>query len=154
MTRAEFRRDNPCTTNMSNPTRTASPTKPRTATAILGTFYSYTAAGIGSVYSITSSLHGFSTNSRLASARALLRHQTSTDNDHLAVRRIGGLHPSYITLHGKGTPSKPESEEIRQLLDDSSRDIFDAVSFFLLISLFLFFLFFFRSQRRTALTAG
>jgi len=101
---------------------------------------SYTASGIYTAHGLSplAASGGSNQKARLASTRALLRHQLSVDNSHLSVRRDGGLHPMYIALHGDGKAVGKDRQEIKQVLDESCKDLFDAVSsFFLHFSCFL-----------------
>lgn len=107
----------------------SSPTKTRSSPIPLGSALGYTTAGTASVYSLTPGM-AFSSGARCSSARAILRHQMTSDNQHLIVRRKGGLHPMYIDIHGNGTVSK-QDDEIKKFLKDSCNDIFDAVRTFL-----------------------
>jgi hypothetical protein len=88
----------------------------------------YTPSSVGALYFTTPNSPSATQSARQASARAILRHDVSLDNKHLSVRRKGGLHPMYIALHGNGESDGPERKEITHLLDESRKDIFDAVS--------------------------
>lgn len=90
--------------------------------------YDYTASSVGALLFTTPNSASVSQNARQASARAILRHGVSVDNKHLSVRRKDGLHPMYLALHGNGEADGPERREIKQLLEESRKDIFDAVS--------------------------
>ncbi|KAG6914523.1 hypothetical protein DXG01_016788 [Tephrocybe rancida] len=68
-----------------------------------------------------------STSARSAAARAILRHGLHTTN-HLAVERTGGLHPMYISLHGRGEMQGDELKELLELISDLQKDLLDAIS--------------------------
>lgn len=113
-------------TTMSNSSLVISLTKPRLLPPAKGTRRCYSPAAVNFTNSSAPSTN-FSVNACLAGSRAILRHQISVDNDHLSVRRDGGLHPMYLALHGGGRGAR-DTKEIKQLLDDSFKDIIDAVS--------------------------
>jgi len=92
------------------------------------TNFGYTLPGIGLVYSLISN-NSFAPNARLAGARAILRNQVGAQHNPLSVKRKGGLHPMYMALHGPGESDGLARKEIRRLLDESCKDIFDAVCF-------------------------
>jgi hypothetical protein len=99
---------------------------------------SYTTAGIDTLYS-SFPIPGSGSSSELyAAIRALLRHETHVDTEHRSFRRLNGLHPSFVVLHGSGDSKSRERLRIQQLLDDSLKDIFDAVS--ILITDIIYFL--------------
>jgi len=88
--------------------------------------HSYTVPCVHSACTLTPG-NSYSPSARLASARALLRHQRSIDNSHSLVRSEDGLHPMYIAVHGSGEAVRQDRHEIKQLMDETRRDVFDAV---------------------------
>jgi hypothetical protein len=88
----------------------------------------YNSAGVCTLYSLLP--RSFTPSARMAASRALLRRGAFQDQKHSLVRKDGGLHPSYLALHGLGGRiTKQDQREIRNLLDVSLTDAFDAVSF-------------------------
>jgi hypothetical protein len=65
-------------------------------------------------------------NERLATSRALLRYNISGDKQHSAV--MDGLHPMYVALHGSIEAGQEHRQEVADLLDQSYKDVLDAVS--------------------------
>jgi len=86
----------------------------------------YTASGIGTIYHLLP--NSFGPLPRKAAARALLRRDTNIDGTHPQVKREGGLHPSFVALHGVGEgKTADERMEVTELLEGSLADLFDAV---------------------------
>ena len=67
-------------------------------------------------------------NKRCAAARAISRHGLHTQplHEQLKTRRLGGLHPAFFPAHPKGSPMDSFGSVLMR--DDSTKDIFDAVS--------------------------
>ncbi|KAG6903900.1 hypothetical protein DXG01_014074, partial [Tephrocybe rancida] len=61
---------------------------------------------------------------RAAASRAILRHGIYTSGSK-SVHLDGGLHPSYVDLHGR---RNPEVNGIEELLNDLRGDLFDAAT--------------------------
>lgn len=86
----------------------------------------YNPSGIGTLFqALPKSL---SYLQRKAAARAILRHDVHVDGTHSNLKRPGGLHPSYIALHGVGSVKADDQHEAVELLRDTMRDALDAVS--------------------------
>ena len=87
----------------------------------------YNASGIGTLYQVLPKSLGCL--QRKAAARAILRHDVYADGTHSHLKRPGGLHPSFVALHGVGTgKAAGEQREIVELLQGTLEDALDAVS--------------------------
>jgi hypothetical protein len=99
-----------------------------TSTLVEGANLHYNSAGVFTLYSLLP--RSFAPSARMAASRALLRRGAFQDQKHHLVGKDGGLHPSYLALRGPGgRTTKQDQREIRNLLDVSLADAFDAVSF-------------------------
>jgi hypothetical protein len=95
----------------------------------------YVPAGVFTLYSLLPP--SLTPSARATASRALLRRQSFQDGEHFLVRNEGGLHPSYLALHGTGGKNtKQELRETTILMEESLHDALDAVGYwFLYISL-------------------
>jgi hypothetical protein len=86
----------------------------------------YTASGIGTLYQLLPK--SFSRLQRKAAARALLRHDVYADGSHSSSKQPGGLHPSFIALHGIGGGNAADKQsEVIELLGGTLEDTLNAV---------------------------
>jgi len=90
--------------------------------------YKFTSSSLAAIYCSNFVGFEFSSAERRAGARAILCHRKHVDNEHVATRKTGGLHPMYIALHGQNVGSQQEQGEIKQIVDESLSDLFDSVS--------------------------
>ena len=90
--------------------------------------FKFTSSGLAALYCSNFVGSDFSSAERRAGARAILRHRKHVDNEHVATRKTGGLHPMYVALHGQNLGSQEEQSEVKQIVDESSNDLFDSVS--------------------------
>jgi hypothetical protein len=90
--------------------------------------YKFTPSSLAAIYCSNFVGSEFSSAERRAGARAILGHRKHVDNEHVATRKAGGLHPIYIALHGQNTGNHQEQGEIKQVVDESLNDLFDVVS--------------------------
>jgi hypothetical protein len=88
----------------------------------------YTTTGVNSLYSSIPIPSSGKSSELFAAIRALLRHESHVDTEHNSVRRLNGLHPSFVVLHGSGNSKSQERLPIQELINESLKDIFDAVS--------------------------
>ncbi|KAG6904190.1 hypothetical protein DXG01_011978, partial [Tephrocybe rancida] len=77
-------------------------------------------SGVATVYH--SDIKTYTAAQRAAASRAILRHGIYTSGSK-SVHLDGGLHPSYVDLHGR---RNPEVNGIEELLNDLRGDLFDA----------------------------
>ncbi|KAF8327690.1 hypothetical protein F5887DRAFT_924648 [Amanita rubescens] len=73
-------------------------------------------------------LAGLSFDARMAAARAAIRANAHKDGTDYRAKTDGGLHPFYVSLHGKGTGSDIEKRERQELLSATLTDVFDTIS--------------------------
>lgn len=90
---------------------------------------SFNAPGIAAVSSsVIAPNSNFSQLEKRAAARAILRYNIHIDDDTRPIKH-GGLDPRYRDLHGEGSATGIELDEIKAVTNETFRDALDAVSY-------------------------